>query len=134
MLNKQQKKDTDLFTRYLKKLEQWEAKLILENDCWESDLPRFTQEIYDEWMELQKERSELMNIILSKNVKQEGEMDLKLEKIDYKEMETIRVDKETLRTLERLIGIDKCCYDWWELSQGIKNIAIGLYLLRDKRL
>lgn len=48
-------------------------------------------------------------------------------------METIRVDKETLEKLEELIGIDKCCYDWWELSQGIKDITIGLYLLRDKR-
>lgn len=60
-------------------------------------------------------------------------MDLKLEKINYEDMETIEVDKETLEILEYLIGIDKCCYSWWELSQGIKDIAIGLYLLRDKR-
>lgn len=60
-------------------------------------------------------------------------MELKLEKINYDDMETIRVDKETLEKLEELIGIDKCCYDWWELSQGIKDITIGLYLLRDKR-
>ena len=60
-------------------------------------------------------------------------MELKLEKINYEDMKVIRVDEETLRVLEYLIGIDKCCYDWWELSQGIKDIAIGLYLLRDKR-
>lgn len=60
-------------------------------------------------------------------------MNLALEKINCEDMETIRVDKETLKTLEHLIGIDTCCYDWWELSQGIKDIAIGLYLLRDKR-
>lgn len=60
-------------------------------------------------------------------------MDLKLEKVNYEDMENIKVDKETLKVLEELIGIDKCCYDWWELSQGVKDIAIGLYLLRDRR-
>jgi hypothetical protein len=60
-------------------------------------------------------------------------MDFKLEKIKYEDMETIKVDKETLSLLEELLGIDKCCYDWWELSQGMKDIAIGLYLLRNRR-
>lgn len=45
----------------------------------------------------------------------------------------INIDKETLEILEKLIGIDKCCYDWWELSQGIKDIAVGLYLLRKNK-
>lgn len=60
-------------------------------------------------------------------------MDLKLEKVNFEDMKTIRVDKETLKIFEYLIGINTCCYDWWELSQGMKDIAIGLYLLRDKR-
>ena len=60
-------------------------------------------------------------------------MKLSLDNVSHEEMETIKVDEETLNILETLIGIDKCCYDWWELSQGIKDIAIGLYLLRDKR-
>ena len=60
-------------------------------------------------------------------------MELKLEKINYEDMKVIRVDEETLRVLEYLIGINTCCYDWWELSQGVKDIVVGLYLLRDKR-
>jgi len=59
-------------------------------------------------------------------------MELALQKIGYDGMKKIPVDAETLKILEELIGIDKCCYDWWELSQGIKDIAIGLYLLRKK--
>ena len=57
-------------------------------------------------------------------------MDLNLEKAPYDQMKRISVDAETLKLFEELLGIDKCCYDWWELSQGMKNIAIGLTLLR----
>ena len=59
-------------------------------------------------------------------------MNLELEKVGYDKMEKIAMDEETLKIFEELIGIDKCCYDWWELSQGLKDIAIGLYLLREK--
>jgi hypothetical protein len=57
-------------------------------------------------------------------------MELELEKVGYDEMKKIYVDTETLRIFEELLGINKCCYDWWELSQGMKNIAVGLKLLK----
>jgi len=57
-------------------------------------------------------------------------MDLKLEQIGYDKMKKVAIDNETLSVLEELIGINNCCYDWWELSQGIKNIAMGLKLLK----
>ena len=56
-------------------------------------------------------------------------MDTNLEKINYEDMRTIKVDKLTCKLLEELIGIDKCCYDWWEMSQGVKDLVIGLKLL-----
>jgi hypothetical protein len=30
----------------------WEAKLLLDSGAWGNSLPRFTQELYDQWMEL----------------------------------------------------------------------------------
>lgn len=41
----------------LSRYEAWEAKLVLDPDAWRNDLPRFTQELYDEWMEIQRERN-----------------------------------------------------------------------------
>lgn len=60
-------------------------------------------------------------------------MNLELEKCNYEQMKKVPMDKETLKIFEELIGIDKCCYDWWELSQGLKNIAVGLKLLTNRR-
>ena len=60
-------------------------------------------------------------------------MDTKLEKVSHEQMKKILVDTETLRLLEKLIGIDGCCYDWWELSQGIKDLAVGLTLIKGSR-
>lgn len=42
------------------RIEKWEAKLLRCNAAWENSLPRFTQEIYDEWMELQSLRNGLI--------------------------------------------------------------------------
>lgn len=47
-------------TMFMEKLEAWEAKLIETDECWVNGLPKLTQELYDEWMELQKERNELL--------------------------------------------------------------------------
>jgi hypothetical protein len=48
---------------YLKKIDEWEAKLIVTDECWDGEYPQFTKELYDEWMELQKERNELLGAI-----------------------------------------------------------------------
>lgn len=53
-------------------------------------------------------------------------MNTELENIPMEDMRIIRVDNETLRILEELCGMRDSFYDWWELSQGIKYIAIGL--------
>jgi hypothetical protein len=47
-------------TAHLKKIEKWEAKLILMLECWQDELPRLNQELLDEWMELQAERNKLL--------------------------------------------------------------------------
>jgi len=60
-------------------------------------------------------------------------MNLDLEKVPYEKMNTVKVDNETLKLLEELTGCSGCCYDWWELSQGVKNIAVGLTLLKKHR-
>jgi hypothetical protein len=57
-------------------------------------------------------------------------MDTALEKVNIDKMNKIIVDNETLHLLEELTGVAGSCYDWWELSQGMKDIVIGLYLLR----
>lgn len=58
-------------------------------------------------------------------------MNLELEKIPFNEMKTIKVDPETLSILEKLTGLNDRHYDWWDLAQGIKNLAIGLKLLKN---
>lgn len=45
---------------HLIKIVLWEAKLVETDECWKDDLPRFNQELYEEWIELQKERNELL--------------------------------------------------------------------------
>jgi hypothetical protein len=40
-----------------KRYEAWEAKLILCQKAWEQSVPTFTQELLDEWMEIQAERN-----------------------------------------------------------------------------
>ena len=42
------------------KIELWEAKLVETDECWQDNFPRLNQELYDEWIELQKERNELL--------------------------------------------------------------------------
>ena len=46
----------------LKGYERWEADLIMTGDAWENSLPEFTQELYDGWLVLQRER----NYVVSK--------------------------------------------------------------------
>lgn len=45
---------------HLLKIVLWEAKLVETDKCWQNDLPQLNQELYDEWIELQKERNELL--------------------------------------------------------------------------
>lgn len=52
-------KDTlDALERYA----AWEAKLTETDGAWRNSLPQFTQELYDEWMEIQ----EIRNVAISK--------------------------------------------------------------------
>lgn len=44
----------------LKKYESWEAKLILEDECWETKLPCMNQDLFEEFLELQAERVRLL--------------------------------------------------------------------------
>jgi len=50
-----------LTTMFMEKLEAWEAKLIMTDECWKNGLPKLTQELYDEWIALQQERNKLLN-------------------------------------------------------------------------
>lgn len=36
---------------------KWEAELIDTPEAWTHELPRFTQALYDKWMELQRQRN-----------------------------------------------------------------------------
>lgn len=48
---------------HLIKIELWETKLIETDECWQDNFPRLNQELYDEWIELQGERNELLEIV-----------------------------------------------------------------------
>ena len=45
-------------------VEQWEADLLATDDAWRGNdgLPRFTQGLYDRWLELQAERNRLLTL------------------------------------------------------------------------
>jgi len=42
----------------LKKYEEWEAKLIMEDNCWENGLPELTQELFEEFLDIQELRNQ----------------------------------------------------------------------------
>ena len=44
----------------LKLYEELEAELTMNNDAWVYGLPRFTQRLYDNWMEIQTKRNEAL--------------------------------------------------------------------------
>jgi len=44
----------------LKLYEEWEAELLMDNSAWVNGLPRFTQSLYDKWMEIQGRRNEVL--------------------------------------------------------------------------
>lgn len=48
---------------HLIKIVQWEAKLVETDECWKDNFPRLNQELYDEWIELQGERNELLEVV-----------------------------------------------------------------------
>lgn len=43
--------------RLLLKYERWEADVLLEDACWAYDVPRPTQDLWDRWMDMQRERT-----------------------------------------------------------------------------
>lgn len=45
----------------LKKYEQWEANLIMEDSCWEGAMPTLTEKLYEELLEIQKLRNEALS-------------------------------------------------------------------------
>jgi len=59
-------------------------------------------------------------------------MNRELEKIGYDEMKTIKVDEQTIIMLRGITGLQNCAYDWWEMSQAIKDIVIELYMNKNK--
>lgn len=56
-------------------------------------------------------------------------MNTSLQPCDYATASKITVDSETMQMLRELTGLDRCCYDWWEMSQAVKDIVMGVYLL-----
>ena len=49
----------DMF-EVLKLYEEFEAELIMENESWTGGLPKFTQRLYDKWMEIQGRRNDAL--------------------------------------------------------------------------
>jgi hypothetical protein len=45
----------------LERYEKWEADLLLDGWAWEDGLPRFTQELYDKWIEIQEKRNQALS-------------------------------------------------------------------------
>lgn len=45
----------------LKRYEQWEANLIMEDSCWEGGMPTLTNGLYEELLEIQKLRNEALS-------------------------------------------------------------------------
>ena len=58
-------------------------------------------------------------------------MNTSLQPCDYATASKITVDSETMQMLRELTGLDQCCYDWLEMSQGVKNLVLALYLLKE---
>ena len=42
----------------LKRYEEWEAKLIMEDNCWKNGLPELTQELFEEFLDIQESRNQ----------------------------------------------------------------------------
>ena len=58
--NGQLAKALDLFIKFAEAHEKWEASLIMSDEAWDggmASLPRFTQAIYDDFMEVQRMRN-----------------------------------------------------------------------------
>jgi hypothetical protein len=47
-------------TEYLKKIEEWEAEVIMTDDCWTHGYCSLTEKLSKDWLVLQKERNELL--------------------------------------------------------------------------
>lgn len=54
---------TERLLAWAKEVQGWERDLLLSDEAWSGDdgLPRFTQGLYDRWLELQAERNALLD-------------------------------------------------------------------------
>jgi hypothetical protein len=50
-----------LMVDVLKRYEQWEANLIMEDSCWEGSMPTLTPELYEDLLEIQKLRNKALS-------------------------------------------------------------------------
>lgn len=55
------KAELEKLINVLKKYEQWEANLIIEDSCWEGSLPTLTNKLYEELLEIQKLRNDVLS-------------------------------------------------------------------------
>lgn len=57
------KKWSEKAEKVLRGYEQWEANLLLTNEAWRENkaYPQLTAELFDELLELQKQRNEILN-------------------------------------------------------------------------
>lgn len=55
-------------TKLLEDIEQFEADMLTDDEVWktEDDMPKFTREFYDRWIELQNKRNKLLGHDLEK--------------------------------------------------------------------
>ena len=55
------KSELEKLINVLKKYEQWEANLIIEDSCWEGSMPTLTNKLYEELLEIQKLRNDVLS-------------------------------------------------------------------------
>lgn len=51
------------FVSFIKEHEEWEANLIKDSSCWESEYPEIKNEHFDKMMELQSKRNAILNYL-----------------------------------------------------------------------
>lgn len=56
--------------KFLQELDDWEGELLLTDEAWINALPRFTEKLYDRWIELQIVRNKLRDKVRRLNQSQ----------------------------------------------------------------
>lgn len=54
---KAERERTGKMEAVLRAYEQWDADVILTNECWRNAMPTLTQELYDHWIEIAEQRN-----------------------------------------------------------------------------